>query len=440
MLPSDLLSHRYNGEELVQKRLPMNQGNLAISTDLITLFQAAKGASRGELNRQLQELEGESTDYRIKRGLAHLLNSAFSTFEVISPLDPQMLRQRIFALSAKTVPSIQATQTTCNRLADTLTQELGHEVIPNQIRTGLYADLPDHQILTNFEVPTPEALLHRYNLSQVQGVLYRASHITLNAHRNDPGEYKLLFRYLKLFGLMTYIEGDADHGFTLTIDGPTSLFKPSTRYGLALAKMLPALLHVTKWSLTAALQTRVSPTNRSSASPRPELGPKGSLETLRVGVASPQENPYSSASRLGRFTLDDNCGLVTHYPPGKTYDSMLEANFGDRWAKTETEWALEREVDLIPIPGSVMIPDFRLVHPNGRTFLLEIVGYWRPEYLKKKFSQVRQAGRDDLILAISERLNLEKAGVKLYNTPARIVWFRDKLSPKAVLDVIDVND
>jgi predicted nuclease of restriction endonuclease-like RecB superfamily len=84
-----------------------------------------------------------------------------------------------------------------------------------------------------------------------------------------------------------------------------------------------------------------------------------------------------------------------------------------------------------------MIPDFRLVHPDGRTFLLEIVGYWRPEYLKKKFAQVRQAGRDDLILAISERLNLEKAGVNFNDTPARLVWFKDQLSPKAVLSVLE---
>ena len=54
---------------------------------------------------------------------------------------------------------------------------------------------------------------------------------------------------------MSYIEGDADTGFTITIDGPTSLFKPSTRYGLAIAKLLPALLHVSKWSLKAKLQT-----------------------------------------------------------------------------------------------------------------------------------------------------------------------------------------
>lgn len=405
MLPSDLLLHRYNGEEIVPKRLPINAGNIAIATDLIQLFQAAKGGTRGELNRQLQELEGEDTDYRIKRGLAHLLNGdAFSTFETISPLDPGDLRQRVFALSAQVSPSSQSTQATLQKLANILTQELEREILPEQVCQGLYADLAENQILTSFEAPSPEALLHRYNLSQVQGVFYRASHVTLTAHRNDPGEYKLLFRYVKLFGLMTYIEGDADHGFTLTIDGPTSLFKLNTHYGLKLAMLLPALLHVTRWDLTATLQ---------------------------------RKDAYSGKVQSGRFTLNSDCGLVTHYPPGKTYDSMLEAGFVDRWAKTKTEWQLEREVDLIPIPGSVMIPDFRLVHPDGRTFLLEIVGYWRPEYLKKKFAQVRQAGRDDLILAISERLNLEKAGVNFNDTPARLVWFKDQLSPKAVLKVLD---
>jgi predicted nuclease of restriction endonuclease-like RecB superfamily len=84
-----------------------------------------------------------------------------------------------------------------------------------------------------------------------------------------------------------------------------------------------------------------------------------------------------------------------------------------------------------------MIPDFRLVHPDGRVFILEIVGYWRPEYLQKKFAQVRKANCDNLILAISERLNLEKAGVKLDNVPAKIIWFKEKLLPKSVLAVME---
>jgi predicted nuclease of restriction endonuclease-like RecB superfamily len=395
---------RYQGDEVIPKRLPLQPASIAMAQELIDLFQAAAGHSREELNTQLQVLEGEDTDYRVRRGLAHALSTSFCTFEVRSPLEPAMLRQRVFARSAQTVPGLQSSAQTLSQLANALSRELEREVSPEQIRAGLYADLPDNHILTQFDAPTPDALLHRYNLSQAQGVLYRASHVTITAHRNDPGEYKLLFRYMKLFGLMAYIEGDADHGFTLTIDGPASLFKPSTRYGLALAKMLPALLHVTRWHLSATLVPRAV-------------------------------SPYTSP--MARFHLDDQCGLVTHYPPGKPHDSMIEQAFAERWQHTKTEWRLEREVDLIPLPGSVMVPDFRLVHPDGRTFLFEIVGYWRPEYLRKKFSQVRRAARHDLILAVSERLNLEQAGVAVRDLPARVVWFKDRIQPKAVLDVLE---
>jgi uncharacterized protein len=389
---------------VVPRRLPVHAETLALAADLIALFREAQGRTRGEIEAELQILEGDQTDYRVKRGLVHLLAHDFSTFEVSSPLEPGTIRQRVFALSAVSVPSPQQSQATLTMVADGLSHELGREIGPAQVRAWLYADLPEAHVLTSFEAPTPEVLLQRYNLAQAQGVLYRASHVVITAHRNDPGEYKLLFRYLKLFGLMAYIEGDADHGFTLTIDGPASLFTSSPRYGLALAKLLPALLHVTRWHLTATLVPR-----------------QGS----------------SSISQGTRFTLEAGCGLVSHYPPGKPYDSVLEQAFAERWAKTPTAWRLEREVDLIPLPGSVMVPDFRLVHPDGRCCLLEIVGYWRPEYLRKKFAQVRRAGREDVILAVSERLNLERAGVRRSDLPARVVWFKDLLLPKAVLDVLE---
>ncbi|NET10734.1 MAG: DUF790 family protein [Symploca sp. SIO2B6] len=405
MLPTDLLINRFSGEAVVPKRSPLTTNALAIAQEIIDIFVAHRHHKQKDLNQQLKELEGEQTDYRFKRGLTHLLKSKrYSTFEVVSPLPPPELRQKVFAIASQSVPLPSTAAKTLQTVADQLSQELDETVVLDQVRQGLYADLSENHILTQFEIPTSEALLHLYNVSQVQGVFYKASHIVINAHRNDPGEYKLLFRYLKLFGLMAYIEGDADHGFTITIDGPTSLFKASTRYGLDIAKLIPALLHVTKWDLKAELKI---------------------------------SDNYSNTPKTRYFTLDSDCGLVSHYPPGKPYDSMLESSFVDRWQSQKTEWKLEREVDLIPIPGSVMIPDFRLVHPDGRVYLLEIVGYWRPEYLRKKFYQVRQSERDDLILAISERLNLEKAGVNFDDTPAKIVWFKDKLLPKSVLNILE---
>ncbi len=403
MLPSELLIYRQQGETTIPKRISINSAMLSIANDHINCFQDCIGKTQAELNQNLIELEGENPDYKLKRGFAHILKSSFSTLEIVSPIEPQLLRKKVFSHSTTLTPIPLHREKTLEAVAANLSNELKREVLPLEVEKGLYADLLDNRILTNFETPTPEDLIHRYNLSQVQGIFYRASHIIINAHRNDPGEYKLLFRYLKLFQLMSYIEGDADTGFTITIDGPNSLFKASTRYGLALAKMIPALLHVSKWSLKAKLQNK---------------------------------DFYTGNLKIGYFSLNDDCGLVSHYPPQKPYDSMLEESFAKRWLKEKTEWRLEREVDLVPLPGSVMIPDFRLVHPDKGDILLEIIGYWRPEYLQKKFAQLRNAHIDNIIIAISERLNLEKAGVKFTDLPIKIVWFKDKLSPKKVLELL----
>ncbi|MEM6448902.1 MAG: DUF790 family protein [Cyanobacteria bacterium P01_D01_bin.105] len=403
-----MLIHNYSGDSLVPKKLAVKPANLKSAQSAIDLFQGAVGKTQGDLDKELHIWEGEGTDYRIKRGLAHILRNSFSEFEIVSPLEPDKLRDRIFTLAATAAPTPSAAKTHLQTLAAQLTQELDKDIEPIHIQKGLYADLKENRILTSFNAPTPQVLLHRYNLSQVQGIFYKASHVVMHLHRNDPGEYKLMFKYLKLFRLMTYIEGEADQGFTITIDGPASLFKASTRYGVDIAKLIPAILHVTRWQLTAKLQWK---------------------------------NPYTKLEQEKTFSLTDTCDLVSHYPPGKPYDSMLEQAFAEKWAKLKnqgkTDWQLEREVDLIPIPGSVMIPDFRIVHPDGRVYLIEIVGYWRPEYLRKKFYQAQQAENRNLVLAISERLNLEKAGVDVASTPAKIVWFKDKLQPKAVLKAIE---
>ncbi len=415
MLPTDLLILRRRRGGLVPHRLPLNDDSRALAADLITVFQAAVGQRRSQLDGVLAAFEGEDTAFKVKRGLAHLLANDFSTFETVAPLDPAALRERVFALGAESTPSRRRRDALLRHAADELAREHGRLVTPDELSSGLFADLPSRQVLTAFEPPAPDALIHRFNLAQAQGVFYRAHELTITAHRNTPARYKQLFRYVKLFGLMTMIEGDADHGFTLRVDGPASLFAPSTRYGLAMAKLLPALLHVTKWSLRAGLRQR----------PRDE-------EDVSSGRVR-EESPYASDT----FELDAACGLVSHYSPGKDFDSILEEAFAARWAKLETPWTLEREVDLVPVPGSAIIPDFRVAHPDGRSVLVEIVGYWRPEYLRKKFALLRRSGRRDLVLAVSERLNLDAAGVDPGEFRDEIVWFKGKLDPKAVLERVE---
>lgn len=404
MLPTELLLYRYKGEAVVPKRLALNFPHLGLARDLIEVFEASVGLNRAEVAERVAALEGAAAGYRVVRGLAHLLGNAYGKFEVRAPLEPPMLRARVFALASNMTGRARRSAVLA-QVAAQLSQE-GVPVRPEEVEAHLYADLAQNHVLSEFVAPSPEELLHRYNLAQVQGILYRAYALRVTAHRNEPARYKQLLKYLKLFGLMVIVEGDADHGFTLTLDGPSSLFRPSTRYGLAMAKLLPALLHVTKWSLTA------------------ELRPRGDLD---------------GAPDVAYFELDADCGLVSHYKVEGEFDSIVEEAFAARWAKQDTEWTLEREVDLVPVTGGVIVPDFRLVHPDGRSTLLEIVGYWRPEYLRKKFRSVGASGRADLILAVSERLNLEAAGVKLGELPpgVKIVFFKGRLEPKAVLAALE---
>ena len=96
MLPSDLLIYRYSGESIVPKRIDIDAHHLQMAIASIDCFQAMLGGTQGQLDEMLLELEGDSPDFRIKRGFAHLLKSqTFSQFEIVSPLQPSDLRERV---------------------------------------------------------------------------------------------------------------------------------------------------------------------------------------------------------------------------------------------------------------------------------------------------------------------------------------------------------
>ena len=401
MLPGELLLGNVKAGVATAFQLEQSAEFLEMAAEYIAMFTDFNGLSRGDLDEALLELEGDCTDFKVRRGSTHLLYGDRTTFETRSPIDPSELRSRVFALDATQHPSRSSTQVILEHTALELSAELGVPVASAQLEEWLYADLKANQVIA-FDPPSPAWLVNRFNVAQVQGLLYKASELVITAHRNDPGEYKLLFKYLKLFGLMHRITGHPDAGYSITLDGPSSLFKSTTLYGIRFAAFLPALLHATKWSLEARLHTRVNgePTEAS-------------------------------------FTLDSSTTLTSHYPPGKTFDSILESGFAAAFAKLDTPWRLEREVELVDLGGTVMIPDFRLVHPDGRAVLLEIVGYWRPEYLKRKFEKIARSNRTDLVIAVSERLNLGSSAKTVERLEDQIVWFKGALPPKRVLEVAE---
>ena len=323
MLPTELLSFRVKAGVVEPKRVKPTPTNLALAGSLIAAFEGHIGRRRAELDEELRTLEAGRSDFRVLRGLAHLLSQA-SEFEVGGPVEPAFVRERVFALAQAHPPS----RLNAVRVLEQASRSLSSErpLSPAEVQGALYADLPDQQTMVAFDPPTPTELLQRYDLAQAQGLLYRAFNLVITARRNEPARYKQLLKYTKLFGLMLTVEGDATFGFTLTMDGPTSLFGGTTRYGLAMAKFLPALLHVNKWDLTASLK------------PRRDLA-----------WVDPADEEWN-------YGLTSEDGYVSHYKAPDEHDSALESGFTERFARLETDWVLEREVDLVPVPGGVILP------------------------------------------------------------------------------------
>jgi predicted nuclease of restriction endonuclease-like RecB superfamily len=90
------------------------------------------------------------------------------------------------------------------------------------------------------------------------------------------------------------------------------------------------------------------------------------------------------------------------------------------------------EVDL---KGTVFLPDFALRHPDRRTIYVEIVGFWHPDYLKRKLEKVKRAGLPNLILAVSERLKVGEGDLE--GLPGPVVFFKGKLDPGKVREVAE---
>ena len=53
---------------------------------------------------------------------------------------------------------------------------------------------------------------------------------------------------------------------------------------------------------------------------------------------------------------------------------------------------------------------------------------------ERKFAQLREAHREDIIVAISSKLNVEE---NVSDLPGPVVWFKTRLKPESVLAVIE---
>ncbi len=407
--------------------------------ELIQIFEEHLGEPKGELEDTIDELTIADTDYKIVQGLAKLLKDECE-FETIAPVEPREIRQRLFEKANESYPIVRqptlGEDTQKLEVYSSVADQL--DITLEECYQGMYADLAENKRLVRFghrvsdeyddtddlstttrltgdseesyakDTITVDWLLTRYNLALAQAVLYDATEMRIRVWDS----FGTVFSYVKLFGLMHRIypidnngnrvaSTDVADGYEAILDGAASLFSKSRKYGIRMANFLPALPLCDRWEMKA--------------------------DILDGEGASP--------NRTLSFELDHKEGLSSHYSAQGDFDSDVERTLAQKWERSNTDWELVREDDVLDLGAEVMLPDFAIEHPDGRRVVFEIVGFWTPEYLDEKLHKIREAEQDNLIIAVSERLDCSSEDFA--GMDDRVLWFKSGIH---VYDVVGLAE
>jgi len=393
MLTLDLLRFTVRGDEVKPVFVTATGGRkyLTAADQMIQTFRRHVGRTVGELSREIEELFGHLPDYKVYRGFAKLLDE-YAVTEPPWTINAEALRRAVFSFAAQAGPPVRRadllfSKTTPDKLAE-IASQVG--VPQEKLPAMLYGDLPENRVVREFDANlTARELITRYNTALAQAMLYRATRMTVQLFDN----YRMVFTHIKLARLM-YAIAPLHPGYRVVVDGPLSLFRNVERYGVAMARVLPAVLWCRRWSLCAV-----------------------------VNVGAGEKT----------FRLGPSCGLTSHYRDQPRFDSAYEEAFFRRFSRNKkSKWTIEREAEVVNLGAAVMIPDFKFTHIDGRVAHLEIVGFWTPEYLTRKLEKLRAANLPNMIVAIPKALRCSNDE---FTGP--VIRYKQRLLIKDVLPVLE---
>lgn len=298
---------------------------------------------------------------------------------------PRRLRAAVFRAATKSLSRAQALEHAADEF----------DITVGALLDGLFSDLPNERPLEPLTAALdPSAFAVLCNEAIVSSLLHRALSVRVLAR----GNVRAVVRHAKLVGLLCLARlGPAADDVTLDLSGPYALFRHTRIYGRALASLVPRLARCNSFRLEAdCVMGKGEPTGRL---------------VLRSG------DPIASARELPRF------------------DSLVEQRFARDFGKLALEWDVVREPVPIVVGDALTFPDFELRHrTTGQRWLLEIVGYWTPEYLTRKLATLQQMQCHRLIVCIDEERSCADGTLEELS---HVVRYKRRLDPRPVIAIID---
>lgn len=368
---------------------------LGYAEGMLRVYRDGVGRTRRDLHRGVEQLLADQEDCPTRRiaAFCKLLDDA-TVFDQDRRGEAAELRRKVFQLAGKEHPLVQ----TADRLFESAEAQVKADIARqlgrpwDEIERHLFADVIDFHRMRRFEgYPDGAALLARYNVAQVQAALYGAVSMTVAA----GDDFKAILKYAKLAGLMHTISQRSPGRYDIRFDGPASVLRHTRRYGVNMARFLPALIACRDWKMHAIIRT-----------PR-----RGWELSLRLSAAD---------------------GLNSHLPSPEDFDSQVEAAFAERWGEAPREgWTLQREGVVLHKGQKTFVPDFVFQHEDGRRVPMEIVGFWTPEYLEAKLNTLNLFHDEKILLAVSAQ-----AADALPELPFGVITYKTAILLKDVLELL----
>lgn len=400
MLTTDLVRvRRREGRLHVPPLRPAEKKRLlGVAAHYVAAAGAAVGGTRAAFEAACDEAPCKATDHKLVRGLRKLVEDR-CVFEVREELDPPALRRAVFARAAEVRRALDD-DAAFDADAVIRSGAAAFDVPAGEVRDALFADLRENHLLTSFDAISAPALMDAYETARKQAVLLRAVRLSVTFRRPDPGGLRLFFRRLKFHRLLysaTRLPGDACR---IDIDGPFSLFRSVTTYGLQLALLLPVL---------------------------EACGPRWELDADIL---------WGPERRRLRFQLEGDPSAESARDDARLPDEV--ARLHDRFRRMKSPWTAEVAHELLDLPGvGLSVPDLVFTHrASGRRVFFEALGYWSREAVWRRVDLVEAGLPHPIVFAVSSRLRVSEE-VLDETLPGRLYVYKGVMSARAVEERLD---
>jgi predicted nuclease of restriction endonuclease-like RecB superfamily len=111
----------------------------------------------------------------------------------------------------------------------------------------------------------------------------------------------------------------------------------------------------------------------------------------------------------------------THKLP-RDADSGVERALARDVRRLGAPWTLVREADAVVVGTRMCFPDFTLRHADGFVVLVEVVGFYTPEYLRSKLEAMRAAAARPLIVCVDDALACDDGEMA-----GAVLWFKKRV-------------